>query len=56
MIAAREMVLLIQELHGLSAKEALSLAGFVAHLSITQAVNGVRGVHALLPDGALAFT
>jgi acetamidase/formamidase len=56
MIAAREMVLLIQELHGLSAKEALSLAGLVAHLSITQAVNGVRGVHALLPDGALAFT
>jgi hypothetical protein len=31
-------------------------AGLVAHLSITQAVNGVRGVHAFLPHDALEFT
>jgi acetamidase/formamidase len=54
-IAAREMVRLMQELYGLPPKEALSLAGLVAHLSITQAVNGVRGVHALLPHDALEF-
>jgi acetamidase/formamidase len=54
-IAAREMVRLMEELHRLKPKEALSLAGLVAHLSITQAVNGVKGVHALLPHDALAF-
>jgi acetamidase/formamidase len=56
MIAAREMVHLVQELHGVTTKEALSLAGLVAHLSLTQAVNGVRGFHALLPHDALEFT
>lgn len=51
-IAAREMVRLMEELYRLKPKEALSLAGLVAHLSITQAVNGVRGVHAFLPHDA----
>jgi acetamidase/formamidase len=55
-IAAREMVRLMEELYRLKPKEALSLAGLVAHLSITQAVNGVRGVHAFLPHDALEFT
>jgi acetamidase/formamidase len=55
-IAAREMVRLMEELYRLKPKEALSLAGLVAHLSITQAVNGVRGVHAFLPYDALEFT
>jgi acetamidase/formamidase len=50
------MVRLMEELYRLKPKEALSLAGLVAHLSITQAVNGVRGVHAFLPHDTLEFT
>jgi acetamidase/formamidase len=52
-IAAVEMVKLMTEQYALSAKEALSLASLVVHLRVTQMVNGVRGVHALLPHGAL---
>jgi acetamidase/formamidase len=51
--AAIEMVALMRELHGLETKEALGLAGLVADLRITQMVNGVRGVHAVLPHEAL---
>ena len=32
---------------------ALALASLVVDLRITQVVNGVRGVHALLPHGAI---
>src|SRR5262245_22669888 len=52
-IATVEMVKLMTEQYQLSSKEALSLASLVAHLRVTQMVNGVRGVHALLPHGAL---
>jgi len=52
-IAAIEMVKLMTEQYGLPPKEALSLASLVVHLRVTQIVNGVRGVHALLPHGAL---
>ncbi|MGH7906595.1 MAG: acetamidase/formamidase family protein [Candidatus Binataceae bacterium] len=52
-IASLEMVALMRELYGLSAKDALSMASLVVHLRITQIVNGVRGVHAVLPHGAL---
>ncbi len=50
--ATVEMVNLMGELYGLKPKEALALAGLVVDLRITQIVNGVRGVHAVL--GALA--
>ena len=53
-IAAVEMVKLMTEQYKLSAKEALSLASLVVHLRVTQMVNGVRGVHAVLPHGALS--
>jgi acetamidase/formamidase len=52
-IATVEMLKLMGELYGLSSKDALSLASLVVHLRVTQIVNGVRGVHAILPDGAL---
>ena len=52
-IATVEMVKLMTEQYELSSKEALSLASLVVHLRVTQMVNGVRGVHALLPHGAL---
>ena len=42
------------ETHGMSRKEALAMASLTVSLRITQIVNGVRGVHALLPHGALA--
>jgi acetamidase/formamidase len=51
--AAVEMVALMREQYGLGPKEALGLAGLVADLRITQMVNGVRGVHALLPHETL---
>src|SRR5262249_14840085 len=52
-IATVEMLKLMGELHGLSSKDALSMASLVVHLRVTQIVNGVRGVHAILPHGAL---
>ena len=39
--------------HGLERAEALALASLIVDLRITQMVNGVRGVHARLPHGAL---
>ena len=38
---------------GMSRKEAVSLASLVVDLRITQIVNGTRGVHAVLPHGAI---
>jgi acetamidase/formamidase len=52
-IATVEMLKLMGELYGLSSKDALSMASLVVHLRVTQIVNGVRGVHAILPHGAL---
>jgi acetamidase/formamidase len=40
-------------LYGLRAKEALALAGVVVDLRVAQTVNGVRGVHVLLPHHAI---
>jgi acetamidase/formamidase len=51
--ATVEMVKWMGELYGLKAKEALALAGLVVDLRITQIVNGVRGVHAILPHDAI---
>jgi acetamidase/formamidase len=51
--ATEDMVRLMCELYHLSAKAALALASLVVDLRITQVVNGVRGVHAVLPHGAI---
>jgi acetamidase/formamidase len=40
---------------GLERRDALALASVVADLRVTQVVNGVVGVHAVLPDGAIGF-
>ncbi|WML48736.1 acetamidase/formamidase family protein [Neobacillus sp. PS3-34] len=53
MIALEGMLDFMQEQYGFERKEALALASLVVDLRITQIVNGVRGVHALLPHGAL---
>lgn len=46
---------LMVELYGCSRNEAINLASLVVDLRITQLVNGVRGVHAVLPHGAVEF-
>ena len=52
-IATVEMVKLMGELCGFSPRQALSLASLVVDLRITQMVNGIRGVHALLRDDSI---
>ena len=52
-IALDAMLGLMGELYGLEKRDALALASLVVDLRITQVVNGVQGVHALLPHGAL---
>ena len=42
--------------HGLERRDALALASVVVDLRVTQLVNGVRGVHAVLRHDALRFT
>lgn len=44
--------LMIRE-HGVSRGEAYALASVLVDLRVTQIVNGVRGVHAVLPHGGL---
>ena len=53
LIALDAMLDLMGEMHGLGRREAMALASLVVDLRITQVVNGVRGVHAVLPYGAL---
>lgn len=51
--ALADMVDLLGELHGLDRPQALGIASAVVDLRITQMVNRVKGVHAVLPHGAL---
>ncbi|HET9016153.1 MAG TPA: acetamidase/formamidase family protein [Thermomicrobiaceae bacterium] len=53
MLALDGMLDLIQEQYGVGRLEALGLASVVVDLRVTQIVNGVRGVHAVLADGAI---
>ena len=43
----------IQEMYKLGKSEALALSSAVVDLRVTQIVNGVKGVHAILPHGAI---
>lgn len=52
-IALEQMVELIQAQFEIGTTHALALASVVVDLRITQIVNGVRGVHAFLPHGAI---
>jgi acetamidase/formamidase len=47
------MLDLLGERYGLGRQEALGLASVVVDLRVTQVVNRVRGVHAVLPHGAV---
>jgi acetamidase/formamidase len=52
-MAMNGMLDLLYELHQIERTEALALASVAVDLRITQLVNGVRGVHAVLADGAI---
>ena len=52
-IALNAMLDLMGEQHGMNRSEALALASLVVDMRITQIVNGTRGVHAFLRDGAV---
>ncbi len=54
MLALEAMVGLMGELFGVDRLRALALASVIVDLRITQIVNGVRGVHAVLPHTAIA--
>ncbi len=53
MVALEGMLDLLMERHRVERKEALALASLVVDLRITQVVNGVRGVHAVLSNRLL---
>ena len=40
-------------MYGVSRPDALALASVAVNLRVTQVVNGIQGVHALLPPGAI---
>jgi acetamidase/formamidase len=53
-VAALEAMLrLMQARHSLSRLDAVALASLCVDLRVTQIVNGVRRVHAVLPEGAV---
>jgi acetamidase/formamidase len=54
LIALEAMIDLMGDQYDLPRSQALALASLVVDLRVTQIVNGVRGVHAVLPDGAIA--
>jgi len=51
-VALDAMLTLMNEIHGMSRREAMALASVVVDLRITQVVNTVRGVHAILRHDA----
>jgi acetamidase/formamidase len=51
--AVEGMIELMEREHGLERRDALALASVVVDLRVTQIVNGVKGVHAVLTDNAL---
>ncbi len=53
LMALEAMIELMCDLHGLARQEAFGLASLLVDLRITQIVNQQRGVHALLPHGAV---
>lgn len=51
--ALEDMLALMQSLYRIDLRNALALASLTVDLHITQIVNGVLGVHAILPHGAV---
>ena len=55
-IALEGMLDLMRREHDLERRDALALASVVVDLRVTQIVNGIRGVHAVLRHDAIRFT
>ena len=53
LIALESMLALLKRLHGLERVDALALASLTVDFRITQVVNEQKGVHAVLPHGAI---
>jgi acetamidase/formamidase len=53
-IALDAMLDVLATLHGIGRSAALGLASVAVDLRVTQVVNQVVGVHAVLPDGAIS--
>jgi len=53
--AVGSMLELIEREHGVERREALGLASVAVDCRVTQVVNGVKGVHAVLRDDAVRF-
>jgi acetamidase/formamidase len=49
-----DMLDLMEEQYNITRPDALALASLIVDLHVTQTVNGVNGVHALLPHGAVS--
>ncbi|WP_409299966.1 acetamidase/formamidase family protein [Peribacillus sp. SCS-155] len=54
--ALSEMVQLLQQFFGLQKSQALAIASVAVDLRVTQVVNGVKGVHAVLSDNFIKVT
>lgn len=54
--AVEGMIELMEREHDLARRDALALASVAVDLRVTQVVNGVKGVHAVLPHDAIRFT
>ncbi|MFA9560587.1 acetamidase/formamidase family protein [Evansella sp. AB-rgal1] len=52
-IALNEMVEHMAKIYGISKVEATALSSVAVDLHVTQVVNGVKGVHAILPHGVI---
>jgi len=48
-MALRETIAFLGELRGMSRDDAYTLCSLAVDLRVTQIVNGVKGVHAMLP-------
>ncbi len=55
-LALESMLTLMGGLHNLSRLDALALASLCVDMRITQVVNETRGVHAVLPHGAISVS
>jgi acetamidase/formamidase len=53
-MALRETIRFLGETRGMSAEDAYTLCSLAVDLHVTQIVNGIKGVHAMLPKAILA--
>ncbi len=55
-ICVRETIKFLGERHGLDAADAYALASVAIDFEVTQNVDGVKGIHAMIPKGIFKST